>query len=48
VRLPDVAERLSADGLAPVGGPPEDLHARIAREIVQWRQVVTRAKVRVE
>ena len=48
VRLPDVVERLAADGLAPVGGTPEDLHARIAREIVQWRQVVARAKIRVE
>ena len=48
VRLPDVVERLAADGLAPLGGPPEDLHARIAKEIVQWRQVVTRAKIRVE
>jgi tripartite-type tricarboxylate transporter receptor subunit TctC len=48
VHLPDVAERLSADGLAPVGGSSEDLHARIAKEIVQWRQVVTRAKIKVE
>jgi tripartite-type tricarboxylate transporter receptor subunit TctC len=48
VRLPDVVERLAADGLAPLGGPPEDLHARIAKEIVQWRQVVTRAKIKVE
>ena len=48
VHLPDVVERLSGDGLAPVGGSPEDLHARIAKEIVQWRQVVMRAKIKVE
>jgi len=48
VHLPDVVERLAADGLAPVGGPPENLHARIAKEIPQWRQVVARAKIKVE
>ena len=48
VNLPDVVERLAADGLAPVGGSPEDLHARIVKEIAQWRQVVARAKIKVE
>jgi tripartite-type tricarboxylate transporter receptor subunit TctC len=48
VRLPDVVERLAADGLVPVGGPPEALHAQIRKEIPQWREVVARAKIRVE
>lgn len=48
VRLPDVVERLSADGLVPVGGSPEDLHAQIRKEIAQWREVVMRAKIKLE
>lgn len=48
VRLPDVVERLSADGLVPVGGTPEELHAQIRKEIPQWREVVIRAKIKVE
>ena len=48
VHMPEVVERLAADGLAPLGGTPEDLHARIAKELVQWRQVVARAKIKVE
>jgi tripartite-type tricarboxylate transporter receptor subunit TctC len=48
VRLKDVEERMYADGISPLGGPPEDLHAQIAREIPQWRAVIERAKVRVE
>jgi len=48
VRLPDVVERLSADGLVPIGGSPEELHAQIKKEIAQWREVVLRAKIKVE
>ncbi len=45
MRLPDLVERLRRDGVEPAGGTPEDFRALIAREIVQWREVIAAAKI---
>ena len=47
--LKETAEHLMNDGVAPaIGGSPEQFRAQIAREIEQWRVVVTKAGVKVE
>ena len=48
VRMPELAERLRRDGVDPVGGTPADFGALIAREIVQWREVIAAAKITAE
>jgi tripartite-type tricarboxylate transporter receptor subunit TctC len=48
VRAPDVLERLTAQGVEPVGSTPEAFRAIIAREIPQWREVIRAAGIRAE
>ena len=48
VRVPELAERLRRDGVDPVGGTPADFGALIAREIVQWREIIAAAKITAE
>jgi tripartite-type tricarboxylate transporter receptor subunit TctC len=48
VRTPDLAARLARDGIEPVGGTPAEFAALIAREIIQWRDVIAAAKIRAE
>ena len=47
LRLKEMEERMQADGISPAGGTPEQLHEHIKKEIEQWRQVVTRAGVKI-
>jgi len=44
----DVEERMQADGVAPSGSTPEELRARLQREIPMWKQVVARAHIKLE
>jgi len=46
-KLKEMSERLRAEGVAPAGGPPEQLHELIRREIDQWRRVVAAAGVKI-
>jgi tripartite-type tricarboxylate transporter receptor subunit TctC len=48
VRAPDVVERLTAQGVEPVGNTPEEFRALIAREIPLWREVIRAANIRAE
>ena len=48
LRSPDVAERMQADGVTPSPGTPEDLRARLQREVPMWKQVVARAQIKLE
>lgn len=43
----EMEERLQGDGVSPSGGTPEQLAEQIRKEIEQWRQVVTRAGVKI-
>jgi len=47
LKLKEMEQRLQSDGLAPVGGAPEQLYEQIRKEIDQWRQVITRAGIRI-
>jgi tripartite-type tricarboxylate transporter receptor subunit TctC len=44
----EMEERLQADGVAPAGGTPEQLHAQILKEIGVWRKVIAQAGIKVE
>lgn len=48
LKTKDVIDRLQNDGSAPAGGTPEDLGARIAKEIALWSNVIAKAKVKVD
>jgi tripartite-type tricarboxylate transporter receptor subunit TctC len=47
LRAKEMEERMQSDGVAPAGGTPEQLYEQIRREIEQWAQVVSRAKIKV-
>jgi tripartite-type tricarboxylate transporter receptor subunit TctC len=47
LRLPDVKERLGADGVDPAGGTPEQLRAALQRDIAKWQKVVKTAGIKV-
>jgi len=44
----EMEKTLQANGIEPAGGTPEQLHEYLRREVEQWRQVITRANIRVE
>jgi hypothetical protein len=48
LRLPDIRERLSADGSDAVGGTPEQLGAHMRREIVRWAKLIRESGIRAE
>jgi tripartite-type tricarboxylate transporter receptor subunit TctC len=48
VRTPELAERLTRDGVEPVGGTPEEFGALIAKEIAQWRDLGRSAKITLD
>jgi len=47
LKAKEMEDRLQNDGVSPSGGTPEQLAEQIRREIEQWRQVVTRANVKI-
>lgn len=48
VRSSDLAARLAKDGVDPVGNTPSAFAALVARELVQWRDLVKAANIRPE
>jgi len=48
LELKAMAEQLQSDGHSPAGGSPEQLLAKIKKEIVVWRKVVSDAGVKAE
>jgi len=40
-------ERLQADGMSRAGGTSEQFYEQIRKELDQWRQVVTRARIKI-
>ena len=47
IKLKEMEDRLQSDGMSPAGGTPEQLYEQIRKEIEQWRQVVARARIRI-
>lgn len=47
LRLPDVKERMTADGVDPTGGTPEHLRSVLQRDIAKWQKVVKTAGIKV-
>ena len=48
VRLPEVIDRLAAQGAVPLGGTPEHAAAFIRSEVVKWSKVIAAAGIRAE
>jgi tripartite-type tricarboxylate transporter receptor subunit TctC len=48
VRIPELQERLRADGFEPAHGSPEDFGRTMAEETALWARVVKAGNIRVE
>ena len=48
LKRPEIADRLFGLGYATVGGGPDVVKARIAREVPFYREIITGAKLKVE
>ena len=48
LKLPDVVQRLGADGSTPVGSTPEQFGAHIKFEIAKWRKLAKEAKLELQ
>ncbi len=48
LKLPEVAERLAADGVSPAGGTPDQFMEQIKRDIDVWRKVVLRTGAKLD
>jgi tripartite-type tricarboxylate transporter receptor subunit TctC len=48
VRADDLVQRFRQDGIEPVGSTAEAFGARIAREVVQWRDLAAAVKITVD
>ena len=47
LQLPDVKERMAADGLEIVGGPPERFREILASDIERWQKVVKASNIKL-
>jgi tripartite-type tricarboxylate transporter receptor subunit TctC len=47
IKLKDMEERLQADGMSRADGTSEQFYEQIRKELDQWRQVVTRARIKI-
>ncbi len=48
IKEPQTSEKLSADGIDPIGSSPEEFASYLRREIDKWAQVVKAAKLRAD
>ncbi len=48
VGAPDLRARFATDGIDPVGNTPQEFSALIARELVQWRDLVKASNIKPE
>jgi tripartite-type tricarboxylate transporter receptor subunit TctC len=48
LRTREVEERMQTDGVAPSPGTPEELRARLQKEIPLWKNVIARARIKTE
>ena len=48
LRTREIAERMVADGVTPSGSTPEELRARLQKEVPMWKEVVARAGLKLQ
>jgi tripartite-type tricarboxylate transporter receptor subunit TctC len=48
LQLPDVRDKIIADGFVPAHSTPEDFRKRLARDAARWKEVVKRGNIKVE
>ncbi len=48
LQMPDVLERLKAQGAEPIGSTPEEFRNYIKSELIKWEKVVKAAGIRLE
>ncbi|HSN40580.1 MAG TPA: tripartite tricarboxylate transporter substrate binding protein [Burkholderiales bacterium] len=48
LQLPEVGQRMAGDGSEPVGSTSAEFGAHIRAEVAKWKDVITRAKIRVD
>jgi tripartite-type tricarboxylate transporter receptor subunit TctC len=48
LRLPDVAEKIAAEGSEPVGNSPEEFGAHIKAEVEKWRDLIQKTGIKTE
>jgi len=48
LRLPDVGEKIAAEGSEPVGNSPEEFGAHIKAEVEKWRDLIQRTGIKIE
>ncbi len=48
LRMPDVRERLAAQGAEPAGNTPEEYAASLKADLARWAKVVKTANIRAE
>jgi len=48
LKLPEVGDRLAADGSEPVGSSPEQFGAHIKSEVAKWRKLTAEAGIKAE
>jgi hypothetical protein len=39
---------MMGDGVSPSGSTPEELRARLQKEVPMWKEIVARAKIKLE
>jgi tripartite-type tricarboxylate transporter receptor subunit TctC len=48
LRMPDVAEKMAADGSEPVGTTPEQFGTHIKAEVAKWRDLIQKSGIRAD
>lgn len=48
LKLPDIRERLAAQGAEPVGNTPQEFAVMIRAEIPKWKKVIDAARITAE
>jgi tripartite-type tricarboxylate transporter receptor subunit TctC len=46
--VPDIRDRIVADGFVPTQSTPEDFGTRLARDVARWQEVVKRANIKID
>ena len=48
LKAKDMQERMAAEGIDPLGGPPERFRGAIKRDVEKWKRVVREAKITIQ